>query len=312
MDGGWRKDDAPHLDLDRTGAGDPQVTALFEAGLRPWAGSGPDLRAIQRRARKRHRRRQAMASGVVTVAAALAVLLVVAPWSVRGQDRGTPARPKPSVTATTVPVSKASLLQPEDLLLPAPNGGPFLGGETFTLEGSAKNLSGRKFHLRVCGEDRRLNVEVPTAGWEQTYLTQAQAEVPAWTITETVVQWPGRPDQAEAVREQLLTVARGCSPAETDGGMIATWTGAANLPTLETAGMNSEGTMYAGDVVVVGDAVVILDVGSWAGDLSQRTSANTFGWLFPAATRVVGGVPGSGTPGPMRLVSGTSASGAGE
>ena len=115
MDGGDRGEQ-PDLDLDRPPAGDARVMALFRDGLSP-AGAPLDLGTIERRAKRKHRRHQAMASGVVTMAAALAaVAVVLSPWSADGGAQEVPAGPTPPVTSITTPkVSKASLLRTSDL-----------------------------------------------------------------------------------------------------------------------------------------------------------------------------------------------------
>ncbi|WP_285595220.1 hypothetical protein [Kineosporia sp. NBRC 101731] len=255
-------------------------------------------------------------SGAVTMAAAAAVTMVVSPWWTKAEGHTVPTRPTPSATKalTVPPLTKASLLRPEDLAQPAEGGAPYLDGETFglaDLDGldDPEDVSGQKVPQDVCGDAEVLDVEAPETGWRQTYVSQGEAEVPAWMVSETVLQWPGRPDLATEVHDQLRAASVGCDAnAPGEAPKRVTWSGEVNLPTLETAGTNSEGLTLASDVVVVGDAVVILNVGSAAGDLASRTSVNTFSWLFPAVTRLVGEVPEPGKEGPLHRLSGDGTS----
>jgi hypothetical protein len=305
IDGGRPGDGRPDLDLDLDlpAAEDAQVTALFRNGLRVTDRPTPDLRTIERRARKRHRRGQAVASGVVATAAALAVLLVVSPWSAAGGRHGVPSTPSPSVTAPlTVPkVTKASLMRPDDLLQPEDGGPPLLGGSTFAAADPLEDLSGKKVHLSVCGDDRVLDVERPDAGFQQIWVSQENATVPAWAVTEQVLQWPGRPEQASAVRDQVRAQLEGCW-LEKDGrsGTAMVSLGDVNLPLLQTFATDQQGLELATAVLVVGDAVIVLKVASASGSTSSKVSLNTFFFLFPAATRLVGDDPGSGDPSPLR------------
>ena len=138
MGGGGPGEDGPDLDLDldlRAG-GDAQVSALFREGLRPRGGGWPDLGAIERRAQRRHRRGQAVASGAAATAAVMAaVLVVIAPWSAHRGGPGVPAVPTPTVTRTEPPTP------PEQVLGVAMDrlAGPTSDGQDRTSPGTGEN-----------------------------------------------------------------------------------------------------------------------------------------------------------------------------
>ncbi|WP_246571539.1 hypothetical protein [Kineosporia corallincola] len=319
MHGGGPGDEYPDFDLDQPAGddGDAQVRALFRDGLRPRPGTAPavpDLRGIERRAKQRHRRHQAMASGAVTAAAALAaVLVVVSPWSGGGTGQGVPASPSPhylptpSATTgldTSVPdVTRASLIHAADLGATDGDLGILPENATFAATGDPENLSGEKVVEGICVDDT-LTVNAPERAWQQMWESQDDSVPPRYAVTETVLQWPGDPDEASWMAEELRSQLADCEKGpglegrgvthEVDLGDATT-----TAPTMVTTAADGQGGALAQAVTVWGDTVIVIDfqgageaLGDSSGDPEAPAGNSTLTMAAIAVTRLAGQDPG--------------------
>jgi hypothetical protein len=303
--GGGEEQPDLDLDLDRPAAGDAQVVALFRDGLPP--GRALDLGAIERRAKRRHRRTQAMASGVVTMVAAMAaVAVVVSPWSSSGNGgQVVPAGPTPSISRTALPgVTKASLLQTSDLQ----PGALSLRGDTnlgkFTPSGSTENLSGQELIDGVC-VDNVLKVDAPGTAWEQRWVqpvSSSKGVFPVATITERVAQWPGQPDQAAAALEDLRSQLADCTGGPGLEGLSPTtvYDDSYNVPTLFTTLLDGEGIPFAQGWMMWDDTLVAIEFGPQKGYEQSDAQGVTANLLQAASYRLIGEQPGPYDEAPLQ------------
>lgn len=305
MDGGSAGDERPELDLDQPAAGDAQLTALFRAGLRPGADQPdrPDLRGIERRAKRRHRKTQALASGAVTAAAALAaVLVVVSPWS-GGTDQGVPATPSPSSTQEAPEITKASLVRTEDL---SDKNWSILGAKRYSPQSDPEDISGEELIGGVC-VDNTFGVDAPERGWKQTWESRGTGVTNHYTITETLVQWPGQPDQGSTVLEELRSQIAGCNDGvQLEGtGPTTDYTDQQQLtvPYLAISSSDGNGYPYAQVFAVWDDTLVTVQVGGPTPPQGNEEEAYTGAMdvLDAAIYRLNDRVPGDGQPSGLQL-----------
>ncbi|GAB3282114.1 hypothetical protein [Kineosporia babensis] len=306
QDGGGNQ--RPDLDLDQPDPGDAQVTALFRAGLRP--GPGADLRAIERRARKKHRTSQALATGAVSAAAAIAaVTVVISPWSTGTGGEGVPAGPTPSVTQTpldtSIPdVTKSSLLHTGDL---SDENWSVVGVERLVAEGPPQDLSGEPWAGGVC-VDETYGTAAPESAWERTWVS-GEGNVPAdYTVTERIAQWPGKPDQPAAVLDGLRADLPECTSGPGMEGLSVTTdrTDDAELvvPHLATTLEDGQNIPQAQAFVLWGDALISVRISVPASDggpdvyVGNEDEAYTGAMqvLDSAIYRLKGRTPGDGSP----------------
>ncbi|GLY18943.1 hypothetical protein Kisp01_59570 [Kineosporia sp. NBRC 101677] len=310
-DGGSAGDEQPDLDLDQPRAGDAQVVALFRNGLEAGTGPAPDLRGIERRAKKKHRTSQAIASGAVTAAAALtAVAVAVSPWSTGGGGDGVPAGPTPTPSTTqtldtTIPdVTRSSLLQTGDI---SDKNWSIVGPERLRADGEPQDLSGEPWIGGVCVDDT-FGAVAPDNAWEQTWFSD-EGNTPAnYAITEKVAQWPGQPDQAAAVLDGLRAQLKECTSGPGQEGLSVTTDRTSPreivVPYLAATFEDGQNIPQAQVFAVWGDALISVEVAvpsstggpqNYEGN-EDEAYTGAMSVLDSAVYRLTGRVPGDGAP----------------
>jgi len=207
FDGG----DPIDLDADRLefGRADAALAARFRAGLEPDEGQArrviSRLPLIQAKARRSHRRRLALASGVAVLAVTAATALVATLPMTTGAHAVTPA-------GTSSPVSQPSptYALPVTVLLPAAAITAFGDVRLIQSEGPDE-LGGQPLVAGVC-VDAALPITDPDHGWWTGWRVAdppAKATVPPGLV-EKVWRWADS-DSAPALFKQLEEQVAGCS-----------------------------------------------------------------------------------------------------
>jgi len=290
--------DGDPIDLDAEAAFRPEdapIVAAFRAGLAPEENQTrrviAALPSIRDRARRVHRRRQAVASGLMTVAVAVTVVLVV---TLPGTPSASVVSPAQTPTQISSPTAKASKVRSTSLLATA----AITAFDTGRLvQDDAPHDLGRQPVIAGVCVDGAPTVKSPARAWQAGWRVAnppADAIVPPGLV-EKIWQW----DEAgpgSALLDQLEAQVPGCASVPGLEGRGATRSLATPKElapadrVLITAAADGQGNQAVQAVMLADDVVIQID--AVIRDAGQQQKAKLALWLLvptlqAALTRVM-------------------------